>query len=423
MLIKNDAFGKSFQSKIALFLSVALIAIITSILTPSARAQETGQVSGTATDATGAAVARVGVSVKNLKTNAVRSVTTNASGQYTISGLLPTLYELSTDGSGGFNTFTIKIEITVGGRLTQDVKLSIGSAVVSVDVASEGGSQVNTQTQELSQVVSSRFVSQLPSLTRNPYDFVALSGNISSGDSSGPGGTSGTAGQQNNGQSRGAGFSINGQRASGTEILLDGVENINLFSDGVGIYVPLDGTQEFRIVTSNFEPQYGRASGGVVNVTTKGGGNAFHGTVWEYNRLSAYTANTVTNAQLGQPKGTYTRNQFGFAVGGPILKNKLFFFGSTEWTRVRSSAVLNGGVPTPQFLALAAPNIQSYFQQYGGGNNFKFINTVSAADAGIKKIPGDTPALGTVSYIAPANAGGGNPQNTYNILGRFDYNP
>jgi len=279
MLIKNDAFGKSFQSKIALFLSVALIAIITSILTPSARAQETGQVSGTATDATGAAVARVGVSVKNLKTNAVRSVTTNASGQYTISGLLPTLYELSTDGSGGFNTFTIKIEITVGGRLTQDVKLSIGSAVVSVDVASEGGSQVNTQTQELSQVVSSRFVSQLPSLTRNPYDFVALSGNISSGDSSGPGGTSGTAGQQNNGQARGAGFSINGQRASGTEILLDGVENINLFSDGVGIYVPLDGTQEFRIVTNNFEPQYGRASGGVVNVTTKGGGNAFHGTV------------------------------------------------------------------------------------------------------------------------------------------------
>ncbi len=86
-----------------------------------------------------------------------------------------------------------------------------------------------------------------------------------------------------------------------------------------------------------------------------------HGNAWEYNRLSAYTSNTETNNQLGVPKGTFTRNQFGFDVGGPVLKNRLFGFGSAEWIRVRSAANLTAGVPTPEFLAAAAPNIQSFF--------------------------------------------------------------
>ncbi len=135
-------------------------------------------------------------------------------------------------------------------------------------------------------------------------------------------------------------------------MLLDGVENIAVFTDGIGVYVPINAVQEFRVTTSNFEAQYGRASGGVVNVTTRAGTNRFHGNLWEFNRLSAYTSNTETNDQINSafvngggtgplpaPKGTFTRNQFGFAVGGPILKDKLFFFGSTEWTRVRSGAV------------------------------------------------------------------------------------
>jgi hypothetical protein len=160
--------------------------------------------------------------------------------------------------------------------------------------------------------------------------------------------------------------------------------------------------------------------------------------VWEFNRIAAYTSNTETNDQINSaflagggtgplpaPIGQYTRNQFGFAVGGPILKNKLFFFGSTEWTRVRSGATLTAAVPTPQFLALMAPNVQQYFNTYGGGKSFNFTKTYASGAAGIGSIsgvPDGTPVFGLVSFTAPANAGGGVPQNTYNVVGRFDYN-
>src|SRR5436853_3213572 len=113
---------------------------------------------------------------------------------------------------------------------------------------------------------------------------------------------------------RGVGYSINGQRSSGTEILLDGAENGDLFATGAAQIVPEDSVQEYRIVTSNFDAQYGRASGGVVNLTTKSGSNNLHGSAWEFNRVSALTARTYDNSaqnvdslQRGQgevPKGS-----------------------------------------------------------------------------------------------------------------------
>ena len=281
--------------------------------------------------------------------------------------------------------------MTVGGHATLDAKLTLGSGATEVQVVAEGGAQVNTETQELSQVVDREQIQQLPSLTRNPYDFVELSGNVSSGDSSGPN-------KSQNSTSRGVGFSINGQRSTGTEILLDGVENISVFGDGVGINVPVDAVQEYRVVTSNFEAQYGRASGGVVNVTTLAGTNKFHGRAWEFNRLSDYTANTVLNSQEGNPKGNYTRNQFGFVFGGPIVKDKLFFLGSTEWTRVRSSASQQAAVVTPQYLALAPANIKSYFGAYGA-QTFNFTNTYTNAQLGTPASEG-TPATVGIPGIA-----------------------
>jgi Carboxypeptidase regulatory-like domain len=399
---------------------------------------ESGQLAGTVTDPSGAVVAGATVTVKNIGSNAVRTARTQANGSYVVTSLAPTLYEVMIQASG-FAPYSSKLEITVGGHVTLDPKLSVTGESTKVEVVAAGGAQVNTQTQELSQVVNSEQVSQMPSLSRNPYDFVAIAGNVSSGDAANSGDSRSNNTYQNGpSQTRGVGYSINGQRTSGTEVLLDGVENIAVFTDGIGVYVPIDAVQEFRVTTSNFEAQYGRASGGVVNVSTKVGTNAFHGNVWEFNRLSAYTSNTETNDQINSayragggtgalpaPKGGFTRNQFGFAVGGPILKNKLFFFGSTEWTRVRSGASLTAAVPTPQFLALTAPNVQNYFSTYGGGKTFNFIRTFQAGPAGIGAIPGvpnGTPAFGLVSFNAPANAGGGLPQNTYNIVGRFDYN-
>jgi hypothetical protein len=399
---------------------MALLAILA--FGSAAQAQETGQIAGTVTDPTGAVVPNATIAIKNLGTNAVRTVTSSSTGAYVVTGLQPANYELTATGSG-FRPFSARVEVTVAAKVTVDPKLSVTQESTSVEVTAEGGAQANTQSQELSQIVNATQVAQMPSLTRNPYDLVALAGNVSAGDSTNSGDSRNASnGNSQNATTRGVGFNINGQRSSGTEILLDGVENISVFSDNVGVYIPQDATQEFRIQTSNYEPQYGRAAGGIVNVTTKSGTNAFHGNVWEFNRLSAYTSNTVLNAQQGLDKGKYTRNQFGAAVGGPILKDKLFFFGSSEWIRVRSSAVSIAAVPTPQLLALSAANTQAFFSQYSGGKTFNFTKTYTAGQLGITGVPASTPAFGTVAFSTPVNTGGSVPQNTYNIVGRVDYN-
>jgi hypothetical protein len=411
----------NLRSKMAPFFGAA---ILLTLLTASysAFAQETGQISGTVTDPSGAVVPNTTVTVKNIGTGATRTTTTSDTGYYLVTGLEPATYEVGVQ-TAGFKPYTQRVEVTVASRLTENPKLSLTSATESVEVTAVGGTQVNTQTQELSQVVDQQQIANLPSLTRNPYDFVALSGNVSAGDSTNSGDSrgGGTANSQN-ATTRGVGFNINGQRSSGTEILLDGVENISTFTDSVGVYIPADATQEFRVQTTNYEPQYGRASGGIVNVTTRSGTNNFHGTLWEFNRLSSYTSNTVLNAQQGLPKGKYTRNQFGFAVGGPILKNKLFFFGSTEWIHVRSAGVTTSAVPTPELLALSAPNTQEFFANYAGGKTFPFTKIFTAGDVGITGVPASTPAFGTTPFRAAVNAGGSVPQNTYNVVGRFDYN-
>src|SRR5260370_4160228 len=306
--------GNRLRRKTTLFFGMALLAILA--FGSVAQGQEAGQILGTVTDATGAVVPNATIAVKNLGTNAVRTVTSSSTGAYVVTGLLPAEYELTVTNAG-FHPFSTRVEVTVAAKVTVDAKLSVTQENTSVEVTAEGGAQATTQTQELSQIVNATEVAQLPSLTRNAYDFVALAGNVSAGDSTNSGDSRNASnGNSQNATTRGVGFNINGQRSSGTEILLDGVENISLFADNVGVYIPQDATQEFRVQTSNYEPQYGRASGGIVNVTTKSGTNAYHGGVWEFNRLSAYTSNTVLNAQQGFPKGKYTRNHFGFAVGG-----------------------------------------------------------------------------------------------------------
>jgi Carboxypeptidase regulatory-like domain len=412
---------------------VSLVVILSTLLmiTGFSFAQETGQVTGTVTDSTGAGISGIVVTATNIGTNASRTTKTTNTGSYVLVGLTPATYKISTAAINGFSPYETQAEVTVGGRLTLDIKLSIGSANAVVDVSAEGGGLVNTTTQELSQVVDRTQVEQLPSLTRNPYDFVELSGNISGGDMT-------AQGKSQNSDLRGVGYNINGQRSTGTEILLDGVENIAVFGDGVGIVVPIDAVQEFSVITSNFQPEYGRASGGIVNVTTRAGSNNFHGTLWEFNRLSAYTSNTETNDANGIPKGIYTRNQFGGAVGGPILKDKLFFFASTEFTRVRSAANNVAAVPTAQFLANTAPNVQAFFNAYGTGASTKYVSTSTNQQMGTASnvapsatnplglyypnLPASLPVLGVLGFQAPADAGGGIPQNTYNITGRVDYN-
>ncbi|HTR24839.1 MAG TPA: TonB-dependent receptor [Terriglobales bacterium] len=391
-----------------------------------------GSISGVVRDSTGAVVADANVKVTLTSTNAERTTTSNNTGDYRIQNLTPGTYTVVVTKSG-FQTYKATLEVAVGGHTTMDASLTVGSGSTIVEVVAGAGTEVNTQTQEMSQLIDTQQMAQLPSLTRNPYDFVAVSGNVSNGDSTSNGEM---AGQEL--AARGVGFAINGQRESGTEILLDGVENVSVFGVAVGQNVPIDGVQEYSIITNNFGAEYGRASGGVVNVTTKAGSNAWHGSAWEFNRLAAYTANTFDNVAKGLPKGQYTRNQFGFQVGGPIIKNKVFVSETTEFTRVRSNSSQTQEIFDPAFLSYLPANAQAYFSAFGA-NPFPSagvaatvddINTASPGfigqtcldDVNCTTIPGGTPVFDTVNFQAPFDAGGGSPQNTYTTVGRLDIN-
>ncbi len=382
--------------------------------------QETGTITGTVTDPTGAIVPNAKVSVKNVATNAVRNATTNSNGQYTITNLQPADYTLIVEAPG-FTNFQRTTNVAVGSRVGQDVQLSIGQTGTTVEV-SESAVTVNTETQTLGSVVNTKQIMELPTINRDPYALIATVGNVSGTTPDG----------------RGVGYAINGQRAASTNVLLDGTANNDEFGASRGTTVPLDAVQEFSVLTSNFTAEYGRATGGIVNVVTKSGSNAFHGSLYEFNRLSRFASNDFNSNANGIPKQVFTRNQFGYSLGGPVIKNKLFFFSSTEWIRIRSQATRTVYVPTPELIALAPSNVQAFFSKFGAlGSNASSLGTFSKgsfAGRGFDPckglpdtskcagLPASTPLFRRIAYGYPQDSGGGFPQNTYMTVGRVDYN-
>ena len=389
---------------------------------------ESGQISGTVTDTSNAVVPGAKVTVTNVNTGLVRNSVTNNAGEYVVSSLRIGTYDVLIEKEG-FQKYSNRVQVDVGSRVDLSAKLAVTGASTTVEVTASGETAVvNTETQTLSTVVTSSQLQDLPTLTRNPYDLVATSGNVSDADS---------------GQAlRGVGYAINGQRAAGTDILLDGAENVDLFGASVGQSVPLDSVAEFRLSTSNFTAEYGRASGGVVNVTTKSGTNQFHGSLFEFNRVAALASNTYDNNAFraaafadgtctqGQPcavgaKPGFTRNQFGYSIGGPIVKNKLFFFSATEWTRVRSNSTVNQVILDPAFLSepgVGAATL-TYFNAYGQHlrPGLVVLNHIPFGLSTSNLLPANAPFLETVQYQVPSNSGAGLPQNTYSNVDRVDW--
>jgi hypothetical protein len=374
---------------------------------------ETGQVSGIVTDTSEAVLSGASVIVVSINTGLTRSTTTSSAGEYTITTLKPDTYALTIEYPG-FQKYVRRVQVLVGSRNYVSAQLSVTGTSTIVEVTGSGETAaVNTETQSLSQVVTTQQITDLPTLTRNPYDLVAISGNVAEDTQSG----------------RGAGYAINGQRSANTDILLDGGENVDLFTATVGQSVPLDSVQEFRVLTSNFTAEYGRAGGGVINVTTKSGTNQFHGSLYEFNRVSALAANTYQNDANGLAKPSFTRNQFGYAIGGPIVKSKLFFFSSTEWTRVRSNATNLQSILDPAFLALPqiSVNTTNFFGAYGHLRpGLQLLSTTNwqQANDGVCPAPLNcTDPFGeTIAYSVPSDSGAGSPQNTYSTVARVDWN-
>src|SRR5436190_1121294 len=290
--------------------SIQLTFVLSLVFTSLYGQVETGQLSGKVVDPSGAIIRGAEVSITKIGTDVKRTMKTTEEGSFTFSAVLPANYELKASAPG-FAVRQQNISIGPGQKIGIDMHLEVGDTTTVVQV-SEDVLVVNSVSETVGATISSKQVVEFPSLTRNPYDFIATLGNVSGNDPSG----------------RGTGFAINGQRAASTNVLLDGGANNDEFGAGVGLTVPLDSMQEFSVATSNFTAEVGRASGGVVNVVTKSGSNAFHGTGYEFLRVSELASNSFDNNANKINKSTYTRNQPGYSIGGPALKNKLFFFQS-----------------------------------------------------------------------------------------------
>ncbi len=377
---------------------------------------ETGQITGKVSDANGAVVAGAAVSLSSVETGVQRTAITNDDGVYAITNLQPGVYEITVQAAN-FAKSTQRLQVTVGAKASLETTLSVSAiSTETVNVIDNAGVEVNTQTHELSNIVTGTQIRELPTVTRNPYNLVQLSGNATTDDpSTSQNGTSGTA------TWRGAGASLNGQRAASTNVLLDGADNNDSYIAAVGQNIPLDSVQEFRVITSNFSSEYGRASGGIVNVATRGGSNEFHGTAYAFNRLSRLASNGFANNATDVPRGVFTRNQFGYSFGGRVIKDKLFFFNSTEWTRVRSQGELLAFVPTQELINLSAPATRDFFSAYTlAARPTGRIRT--ASQLGITGVPGNTPAFQEVAYSVPTDLGGGFPQNDVSTVTRIDWN-
>ena len=298
---------------------------------------ETGRISGTVTDSQGAVVPGVTVNATSVGTGVVRSTVTDATGRYVIPNvprvhLRRQLRAVRLQG-GEDQGHRVRSAATTAA----DAKLEVGNVSEQVNVTA-APETVNTRTPQFQTTITSQQLVELPTLTRNPYDLVAIAGNVHDVNADEVSLVGGVG--------RGTGFSINGARSASTNILLDGGDNNNQFDTSVGQEVPLDAVQEFSVITNNYSAQYGRATGGIVNLITKSGTNIFTGTAYEFFRNEKMSNNTPDNEANGIAKGPFKRNQTGYSFGGPIVKDKVHFFSSLEYIGVRGTDTLITWVPT-----------------------------------------------------------------------------
>ena len=327
-----------------------------------------GTLSGTITDPSGAGVPQAQVVVKNVATGVERTLTTNSDGFYTTPNLLPGDYQVTISATG-FNTVTKRgITMSVGAQRTFDQALQIGTVTHEIQVTTDVP-DVQVASSDISATVNATTVRELPLNGRSWTDLAALQPGVDTIQTQPSFATGADRGNRGFGQQ----LTISGARPQQNNYRLDGV-SLNDYANGapgsvLGGNLGVDAIQEFSVLTSNYSAEYGKTSGGVVNAITRSGTNEFHGSGYEFLRNSALDAKNFFEQDPTLPKATFKRNQFGGAIGGPIIKNKTFFFADYEGIR-QSKGIPNVDI-VPSLAARATvtdPNVQKYLALYPSGN-------------------------------------------------------
>ncbi len=308
-----------------------------------------GSITGIVQDTSGAVVPNAQVSLLNIDQGLTLEVMTNSNGEFTFSPVRIGHYSLSVTAKGFAKTTQQNLTVNVGSHLQVNVQLKLGASTETVEV-SAAPPQLQTEEASVGQVMTEKSVNSLPLNGRN-FTFLAQLG----------AGTQ-TPQADTRGNAASGAFSANGLRPAQNNYLLDGIDNNSNavdFLNGTNFIVlpPVDAVSEFKVQTANFSAELGRSAGAVLNATIKSGTNSIHGAAWEFFRNDVLDAADWFESNAGVKKGRLRLNQFGGAIGGPIIKDKIFFFGDYEGLRRVQGTVSNGSVPTTAEVASGFTNL------------------------------------------------------------------
>jgi len=317
---------------------------------------ENGSLVGTIHDSSGAAVPNVTVTITNDATGIAMKAATSDAGDYEVPSLRTGVYTISANATGFANAVAKNIAVPIGGRVRIDLTMRVGTTQTTVEV-SDVALQLQTDSSQRGQTITEYQSEALPLVSRNYSDQM----NYVTGARPAPADATTTAVTS---LTRAGSSNVNGQRSMFNNFMLDGMDNnaygeSNQGFDNQIIAPPPDSIAQFEVVTNNESAEYGRSSGATVNVATKSGGNKFHTTLYEFIRntdLNAFgyikpvSVNAVTGAQYPFFKPVFNRNQFGANFGGPIMKNKFFYFLDYEGFRQKLMPTVVGTVPTTNEL-------------------------------------------------------------------------
>ncbi len=289
-----------------------------------ATAQDTASLTGTVRDATGAVLPKASVVIKNIAQGTTRNLVTNSNGEYLAAALAPGQYNV-TVSAPGFRKYQAEgVTLRVAQNARIDVTMAVGNVQEEVTVRGEGLAQVDTESPQLGGTITGKELIQLQLNGRNFTQLITLVPGVSNqtGQDEGVVGVGGNVS-----------YSVNGGRTEYNNWEVDGGDMLDNGSNGtLNVYPSVEAIGEVQVLTSNYGAQYGRNGSGTVEVETKSGTNAFHGSVWEFVRNEAFNAHNYFDIP-GTPKAGYHKHDFGYSVGGPIWKNHTFFFWLQNWRR------------------------------------------------------------------------------------------
>jgi hypothetical protein len=304
---------------------------------PLAAQKFTGTISGVVSDQAGAVISGAEVTATNTGTGAVRTVKTSSGGEYAITDLLAGVYDVSVKQANFRESVTKSVQLFVSSTSTVNVTLTVGSATEQMTVEANAV-QVETSTGSVGNVVEGNEVRELPLNGRSFVQLTQLMPGVSAASN---------FDSKNKGLMAGVDFSVNGNSTTGNIFMVDGVNNNDIGSNRtILVYPSIDAIQEFKILRNSYGPEYGQAMGAIVNIVTRGGTNQFHGGAYYFGRNDVLNATDWFNNFHDAKKDVLRRNDWGYNIGGPIVKDKLFFFFSEEWNRELRGKLRSQKVPT-----------------------------------------------------------------------------